>query len=79
MRFDPAREIVELNWFDTGLTASLIVDPLRVAVSLAMSASPSHETRPTFAATVPVAGVWKLSSGIVTEGREAATREVSPS
>ena len=79
MRCAPAREIVELNWFVVPLTASVIVEPLSVAVSLEMSASPSHATRPTFAFTVPVAGVWKLSSGIVTEGREAATSDVSPS
>ena len=75
----PAREIVELNWSFAALTASVSVEPLSVAVSLLMSASPSQATSPTSALTVPVAGVWKLSSGIVTDGRVAATSEVRPS
>ena len=75
----PSREIVELNWLVAPLTASVSVVPLSVAVSLEMSVSPSQATRPTLALTVPEAGVRKLSSGMLTDGRVAATSEVRPS
>ena len=75
----PARAIEELNWFVDGFAASISEEPLSVAVSLEMSLSPSHATRPTFALTVPLAGVRKLSSGMLTDGRVAATSEVRPS
>ena len=59
VKLAPPASMVEFITLPTGLSASVSAWPLKVAVSLAMPASPSKVSSPAFVVTVPVAGVWK--------------------